>query len=168
MPLTLCSTCIRVKWSMETSVPISGVNPGLGPTIQESSSWAAAGWGASESVERPAARAAPALRKVRRLGRQSDESMVFSRECDCSQQGRPPRKAAAATESRPSALDDMSLHFFRQEMVDTERNPHSTRLACGSRRRTSETVWIGQRCVFGCDVDVEMSESVKEAGERPM
>src|SRR5271163_1942670 len=75
MPLTLCRTCWRVKASIDTRVPISGVKPGLGPTTQDSSSWAAAGSGARARPEKPAARAAPAFRKVRRLGRHSDENI---------------------------------------------------------------------------------------------
>src|SRR4029077_8762162 len=69
-PLTLASTCRRVKSSIDVKVPISGVEPGCGPTIHALSE-AVAAWGGSTRVESPTASPRPPLRKLRRFGMHS-------------------------------------------------------------------------------------------------
>src|SRR6266581_9730635 len=62
---------------METSVPISGEYPFLGPTMV-SDSWESGGCARRGSPEKPAVSAALDLRKLRRPGKHSDANMVVS------------------------------------------------------------------------------------------
>ena len=63
----LPTTCSLVNASMDVNVPISGVNPGCGPTIHAlSAAFAATGSAASEAS--PTATPTPPFRKLRRLG----------------------------------------------------------------------------------------------------
>src|ERR1700745_3547682 len=69
-PLTLASTCRRVKSSIDVNVPISGEKPGCGPTIHALLEAVAAG-GVSISVDSPTATPRPPFRKFRRFGMHS-------------------------------------------------------------------------------------------------
>src|SRR5260370_24360013 len=69
--LTEFRTCMRVNASMDVSVPISGVKPGLGPMTQASDSSDTAGWGSSATPESPVASTTPAFRKLRRRDKHS-------------------------------------------------------------------------------------------------
>src|SRR6266487_1244771 len=72
-PLVDIRTCARVKAIIEVSVPISGEKPFLGPTMVSDSSGGAVAEGCAKRVtpENPAASVALVLRKLRRVGQQS-------------------------------------------------------------------------------------------------
>src|SRR6516164_7295560 len=76
-PLTLCTTCCRVKASMDVSVPISGVKPGCGPTIH-AFSVAAADPRRRARAGNPNASPTPPFRKLRRPGTHSTGNIRYT------------------------------------------------------------------------------------------
>ena len=78
IPLTARTTWSRMKAISETSVPICGEKPRLGPTMVRPESSAAAYETGRVSVETVAAIAAPANRKFLREGAHSEGNMSAS------------------------------------------------------------------------------------------